>query len=209
MPRDEDTQLWADMVKSIVNETTNNYCDGGCGSTNIWVRSDNNMCRECETKKIDKEYEDECADMRRRGYERDEFGEWEKAENVEIKPKNVLEEPYIKLLMENEKLKTEVLDLNIQVKNLCGECYLCEDTFVKYCDEWGATNMIGDKGEIHPIEFCYDCWANECENSVENEELGYMVWSNKDDTDDEACWWVKGKGGDKCWGNDCGCMTKY
>tara|TARA_R110000803_G_scaffold70319_4_gene133128 strand:- start:2044 stop:2325 length:282 start_codon:yes stop_codon:yes gene_type:complete len=60
-----------------------------------------------------------------------------------------------------------------------GECYKCTKNFIKNCDEWGATNMIGKKGEIMPIEFCYDCWEDEVENSIENTELGIMVWKNK------------------------------
>tara|TARA_R110002096_G_scaffold400184_2_gene596694 strand:- start:1774 stop:2337 length:564 start_codon:yes stop_codon:yes gene_type:complete len=126
------------------------YCDGGCGTTDIWERSEINMCKICETKKIDKEYEEECAEMRRKGYERDECGEWE--------------------------------FIGIDCDSDCGdeaECDLCEKKFVKHCDEWGATNMIGNKGEIHPLEFCYDCWEDEVENSVWNDELEIMVW-NKD-----------------------------
>ena len=36
------------------------------------------MCKTCELKKRDEGYEKACEEMREKGYERDEFGEWEK-----------------------------------------------------------------------------------------------------------------------------------
>ena len=56
----------------------------GCGKKEIWDDAENSdMCKTCELKKRDVEYEKSCEEMRKNGYERDEFSEWKKEEEVE------------------------------------------------------------------------------------------------------------------------------
>ena len=64
-------------------------------------------------------------------------------------------------------------------------CSRCGDDIIRNSIEHDFCHINGDDDII-----CGDCVEScDCEHCEE----------------DEACWWVRGKGGDKCWGENCGC----
>ena len=57
------------------------------------------------------------------------------------------------------------------------DCYKCGKEFDME-EEHGSTNIIkGNKNNIKPIHFCGNCWDDEVDKSVENEELGCMIYN--------------------------------
>ncbi len=65
-----------------------------------------------------------------------------------------------------------------------------------------------DKQELEEVETdCHICgdWMSDVEQEDYKEGCNVICNRCGGEEDEEGCWWIKGKGGDKCWEENCGC----
>ena len=86
-----------------------------------------------------------------------------------------------------------------------------EEQYKQKCDnDCGTTLSIStaimcwSKGEEEKTlcNVCY--WDGAFYEDDDNEDNEEEIISYREE-EDQGCWWVKGKGGNKCWGENCGC----
>ncbi len=66
----------------------------------------------------------------------------------------------------------------------------------------------GDHGEFYDEEnkeiISYEEWIKRKQPQPPTEEVDRIYYQEESE---EGCWWIKGKGGDKCWEENCGCSA--